>query len=347
MNNSTFKINDISIGDEFKPQVIVEIGINHDGNFDRAIQLIDVAREQGARIIKFQCHIVEKEMLKTDLKPGKISDESLWDIIERSQLSYDEEKKIKKYCETKGLLYLSTPFSLEAVDRLDEMGIPAFKVGSGECNNPVMIEHIAKKAKPIILSTGMNDMESIRESVSIIQKHKTPFALLHCTSMYPTPYKQVRLGAMLQLKEEFPGVPVGLSDHSLGIYTALGAVALGASLIEKHFTVNKDWPGPDNKISIEPEELKHLILGTNAIWEAKGGTKNVLPEEQDVIEFAYGSVVSLVDIEEGTFFDRDNIGIRRPGTGDFLAREFSNIIGKKAATNIKKDSLLRLSDVLG
>lgn len=329
------------------PQVIVEIGINHDGEFDRAIQLIDAAKEQGATIIKFQCHIVEKEMLKTDLKPGKISDESLWDIIERSQLSFDEEKAIKKYCEDKGLVYLSTPFSLEAVDRLDELGVPALKVGSGECNNPVMIDYIARRGKPIILSTGMNDMKSIRESVSIIEKHKTPYALLHCTSMYPTPYEHVRLGAMRQLQEEFPNVPVGLSDHSIGIYTSLGAVALGASLIEKHFTVSKQWSGPDNKISIEPDELRHLILGTAAIWQARGGTKDILPGEHDVIEFAYGSVVSLTDIAQGESFTETNIGIRRPGTGDFLAREFSAIIGKKAATNIKKDSQLKVSDVRG
>ena len=207
-------------------------------------------------------------MIPNDVIPGN-GDESIWDIMARCRLSYDETVKLKEYVESKGMIYLSTPFSRAAANRLETLGVEAYKIGSGECNNYPLVSHIASFGKPIILSTGMNDIASVTPAVEILRKAQVPFALLQCTSMYPTPYDKVQLGGVSQLKEAFPDAIVGLSDHSLGIYTCLGAVPLGARILEKHFTSDKTWPGPDVPISIDPRELKELIVGSRAIFSAR------------------------------------------------------------------------------
>lgn len=333
-----------TIGNGHPPFVIAEVGINHEGDFNKAIKLIDAASEAGCECVKFQCHITEKEMINTNMKPGDISDESLWDIIKRCELNEEEEKKIKEYCENKNILYLCTPFSREAADRLEKIGIEAFKIGSGECNNIPLIEHIAKKGKPIILSTGMNDIESITKTIEAIKKYDCQFMLMHCTSMYPTPYEKVRLGAIQQLIDTFK-VPVGLSDHSLNIYTCLGAVALGATALEKHFTFTRNWPGPDVPLSIEPSELSELIKGANAIYKALGGKKDILKEEKPVIDFAYASVVSIADIKKDEKFNEENIWVKRPGNGEIMAKDFNKIIGKRAKRDIPADRQITIQDI--
>lgn len=332
------------IGEQHSPFIIMEAGINHEGQFDKAIQLVDAAIENGADCIKFQCHITEEEMIPTDMKPGDISEERLWDIIKRCELTAEEEREIQTYCGQRGILYLSTPFSRAAADRLASMGVPAFKIGSGECNNYPLIDHIARMGRPIILSTGMNDIPSIARSVEIMRGHGCPFMLLHCTSMYPTPYDKVRLQAMVELKETF-GVPVGLSDHSKGIYTCLGAVALGASVLEKHFTVSHEWPGPDIPVSIDPTELKELVIGSRAIWQARGGTKAMLPEEQPVIDFAYATVVTIKEVREGEIFTRDNLWVKRPGTGRIQAKDYESVLGKKAARDLHPNVHVNPEDI--
>jgi sialic acid synthase SpsE len=334
------------IGTDQPPLVLAEVGINHEGDVNKALQLVDAAAAAGAEAVKFQCHITEQEMIPTDMKPGKISEERLWDIIKRCELTEAEERRIQSYCGTKGIIYLSTPFSREAADRLNAMGVPAFKIGSGECNNLPLIDHIAGLGKPVILSTGMNDLASVRRSANVLEG-RVPFALLHCTSMYPTPYDKVRLGAITQLRQTFPAVPVGLSDHSLGIWTCLGAVALGACLLEKHFTISRAWPGPDTGISIEPNELADLIRGSRAVWEARGGAKTVLPEEQPVIEFAYATVVSIAPIKAGEELSLANVWVKRPGTGSINADRLTVILGKQAARNLPADYQLRPEDIKG
>ena len=244
----------------------------------------------------------------------------------------------------KKIIFLSTPFSKEAADRLYKMNVPAFKIGSGECNNLPLIRYISSMKKPIILSTGMNNISSIKDTVEIINSYGVPLVLMHCTSMYPTPYNKVRLGAIDELKSNFPLVPVGLSDHSLDIWTCLGAVSLGASVLEKHFTISRAWPGPDTSISIEPNELKSLINGSKAIWEARGGAKTILDEERPVIDFAYATVVSIRDIKKGEKFSKDNIWVKRPGNGKILAKDFESLIGKVANKNIKADLQLSYDD---
>jgi len=342
-----FKIGSRDVGIDSPPLVIAEVGINHEGNLDKALQMVDAAASAGAEIVKFQCHITEKEMLPTDMTPGQISKEKLWDIIKRCELSEAEERQVQAYCEKRNVLYLSTPFSREAADRLDAMGVPAFKIGSGECNNYPLLDHIAAKGKPIILSTGMNDLESVRKAVATISRHRVPLALLHCTSMYPTPYGKVRLGGIGDLQRAFPDFPIGLSDHSLNIWTCLGAVALGASILEKHFTVSRSWPGPDTGISIEPEELKDLIDGSLAIWQARGGSKTRLVDEQPVIDFAYATVVTTLPIKAGEEFTRDNLWVKRPGTGKILAERLDDVLGRKAVRDLPADVHVMPADVAG
>ena len=332
----TIRIGSREIGRECPPFVVAEIGINHEGSREKAFQLADAAIDAGADCVKFQCHITEAEMIPTDMRPGRISDERLWDIIKRCELDSQTERDLKRHVEARGAIYLCTPFSREAADRLQAMEVPAFKIGSGECNNLPLLEHIARWRKPVILSTGMNDLESVRASAAVFERHDCPFMLTHCTSMYPTPYDKVRLAAIPELQRAFD-VPIGLSDHSVGIYTCLGAVALGACLLEKHFTVSRAWPGPDMPVSIEPQELAELVRGARAVFAARGGAKTVLQEERAVIDFAYASVVSVAPIRKGETFSLDNVWVKRPGTGPIHARELSRLLGRVAAADIPVD----------
>lgn len=339
-----FEIRGRKIGSHRPPFVIAEVGINHEGSTEKALRLVDAAKEARADCVKFQCHITEAEMIPTDMKPGKISDERLWDIIKRCELTEEEERRVKERCEAVGIQYLSTPFSREAADRLERIGVDAFKIGSGECNNVPLVEHIAGKRKPIIMSTGMNDIPSIRKSVEVIKKHGIPFMLMHCVSIYPTPYDKMRLKSIVQLTKEF-GVPVGLSDHSLGIYTCLGAVALGAAALEKHFTISRSWPGPDNPFSIEPHELRELVSGVRAVWQALEGDKQIVEDEKPVIDFAYASVVTISPVKKGELFDSNNVWVKRPGTGDFIGEDLYKVIGKRARRDLPKDIQVKKEDV--
>ncbi len=332
------------ISSDEKPLVIAEIGINHEGDFDKAIAMVDAADAAGCECVKFQCHITEEEMIPNNVIPGNAT-VSIWDIIDRCTLTELEEIRLKQYVEDKGLIYLCTPFSRAAFHRLERMGVLGYKVGSGECNNFPMLELIAATRKPTIISTGMNGIETVRESVEIFERHGCPYALLHCTSMYPTPYDKVRLGAIKELKEAFPNAPIGLSDHSLGCYTCFASVALGCSILEKHFTADKRWPGPDISISLDPEELKDLIDGSNAIHAAMSGSKVLLPEEQVTANFAYASVVAIRDIEPGTVLSNEDIWVKRPGTGNILARDFSKLIGRSAKRQIRKNQQISWEDV--
>ena len=327
-----------SIGSAHPPLVIAEIGINHEGDLNKAIKMVDDAKKVGCECVKFQSHIVEDEMIPAaqSVIPGN-ADESIWNIMKRCSFSEKEELKLKNYVESAGMIYLSTPFSRAAAKRLEKAGVEAYKIGSGECNNYPLIQHIASYHKLVILSTGMNDLDSITLAVEILRKKSVPFALLHCTSIYPTPYEKLRLGALKILADKFPEAVIGLSDHSMGIYTCFAAIALGASVLEKHFTSDKSWPGPDISISIDPSELKDLIEGSRAIHKALGGEKNILPEEQSTIDFAYACVVAMQDIDPGETLSAHNIWVKRPGTGEIKAEAFNTIIGKKARKAIKKD----------
>ena len=336
-----FKINsEITISDKNEPFIIAEAGINHDGEFEKAIELVDLAIDSGASAIKFQTHITDKEMIPTDMKPGNISEESLWDIIDRCVLDNEQERSLFDYAKEKGILFFSTPFSREGADRLNELGVELYKIGSGECNNLPLLNHVANFKKPMILSTGMNDISSIKASVETILNHGVPLALLHCTSIYPAPPETMRLGAVTHLKDEFPDLEIGLSDHSLGISVALGSVAVGANIVEKHFTKSRQWPGPDNPFSIEPNELKNLVDWSKEIWKARGGKKDILDDEKPVIDFAYACVVAIKDINKGEALSLDNIWVKRPGTGEIFAKDFEDVLGKVATVDISENTQL-------
>lgn len=339
-----FQIQGRRIGPDQPPLVIAEIGINHEGSIDKAIQMVDDAIAAGCECVKFQSHIVDDEMIPNDVVPGNAT-ESIWDIMVRCSLTESEERQIKAYVEHKGAIYLCTPFSRAAAIRLESLGVAAYKIGSGECNNYPLVRHIAAYGKPVILSTGMNDLASIRPSVEILRSAGVPFALMHCTSMYPTPYDKVRLGALKTLQDEFPDAVVGLSDHSLGTYTCLAATALGASVLEKHFTSDKSWPGPDVPISIDPPQLRDLIEGSRAIHEAMGGTKEILAEEQPTIDFAYASVVTIRALNAGEALGPDSIWVKRPGTGEIPAAQYESLFGRRVRQAIPADTQLRWSDL--
>ncbi|MBI4256895.1 N-acetylneuraminate synthase family protein [Candidatus Uhrbacteria bacterium] len=340
-----FQIGNRKIGSDHKPFVIVEIGINHEGDLHKAKRMVDDAHQAGAECVKFQSHVIEDEMIPNDVIPGNAK-ESIWDIMKRCALTKAEDAELKRYVEEREMIYLCTPFSRAAADQLEEMRVCAYKIGSGECNNYPLVEHIARFGKPIIVSTGMNDLASVAKTVEILERHQVPYALLHCTSMYPTPYEKVRLGGIAQLRDAFPNAVLGLSDHSLGIYTCLGAVAFGASILEKHFTSDKTWPGPDVPISIDPQELKEMIVGSAAIHAALGGEKTVLAEEQPTIDFAYASVVTIKPISAGGLLTRENLWVKRPGTGEILAVEYESLLGRTISGDLPADVQLRRSDLV-
>jgi len=330
-----------TIGPDHAPLVIAEIGINHEGDYAKAERMVRDAAAVGCECVKFQCHVVEDEMSPQAKKviPGN-ADVSIYEIMERCQLSEADERRLMALVESLGMIYLSTPFSRAAADRLEGMGVCGYKIGSGECNNYPLVDHIAGFGKPVILSTGMNSMQNVAKSVEILRARKVPFGLMHTTSMYPTPPEKVRLGAMVELMEAFPDAVVGLSDHTLTIYPCLGAVALGASMLERHYTSDKAWPGPDVFLSMDPQEMRSLIEGSRLIHKALGGTKAILPEEQVTIDFAYASCVTIAPIGKGEAFTRANLWVKRPGTGQLLAEHFEGLLGRAAACDIGPDTQL-------
>lgn len=341
------KIENRDIGFSYPPLVIAEVGINHEGSLKVAKDMVDMASSSGAEIIKHQTHVVEDEMSPVAKRviPGN-ADVSIYEIMERCALSYDEELELKKYVESKGMIFLSTPFSRAAANRLEEMDVSAYKIGSGECNNYPLIKHIAKFGKPMIVSTGMNDMQSIHKTVDILEKYGISYALMHCTNIYPTKPEFIRLGAMQQLMEEFPDVPIGLSDHSLNNNACLAATALGASLLERHFTDSMYRSGPDIICSMDSVALSQLIQGSQEIFKMRGGEKKPLKEEQVTIDFAYATVVAIKNIEKGEKFSEENLWVKRPGTGEILAENYEKCLGQNAKRNIKSGEHLQNDDVI-
>ncbi|WP_294244700.1 N-acetylneuraminate synthase family protein [Propionivibrio sp.] len=334
------------IGDDHPPIVIAEIGINHEGSIDTAIAMADAAIDSGAEIIKHQTHIIEDEM-SNEAKlviPGN-ADVSIYEIMGRCALSEDDEWRLMQHTQQRGAIFLSTPFSRAAVDRLVAFDIPAFKIGSGECNNYPLIKYASRFGKPIIVSTGMNSIDTVLPTVEILRKANVPFALLHCTNIYPTPPELVRLGAMVQMKETFPDAVIGLSDHTTSNYPCLGAVALGASILERHFTDRMDRPGPDIVCSMDPCALSDLIKGAKIIHAARGGEKTPVDAEAPTIAFAFASVVAIQNIEAGQVLSEENIWLKRPGGGDFSVLDYELLIGKRASAPIVKGFQIKKTDL--
>lgn len=340
-----FEIAGRKIGLNHMPLVIAEIGINHSGSINIAKEMVDSAKSAGAEIIKHQTHIVEDEMSSEarSVIPGN-ANISIYEIMQSCALNEEEELELKNYVEGLGMIFISTPFSRAAANRLQKFNVPAFKIGSGECNNYPLLEHIANFKKPVILSTGMNTISSVAKAVSIFDKKQVPVALLHTTNLYPTPPNLVRLGAMLELNKSFPDKVFGLSDHTLNNNACLAAVGLGASILERHFTDHKNRKGPDILCSMNEVECKNLIRDSKEIALMRGGVKEPAKEEKVTIDFAFATVCTIKKINKGEILTENNIWVKRPGTGEILAENFNSLIGKKAIRNLNKNVQLRYND---
>ena len=331
----------IQVGEGCVPLVIPEIGINHSGSLQIAMEMVDAAAAAGARLIKHQTHIVDDEMSvqARSIKPGN-ADISIYEVMRRTALSFEEERELKDYTEAKGLAFLSTPFSRAAADRLEQLNVQAYKIGSGELNNYPLVEYIAEFGKPMIVSTGMNTIPQVEKAVDILARKNVPYALLHTTNLYPTPPHLVRLGGMLALKKAFPKVPVGLSDHTTNNNACIAALAMGASIVERHFTDRMDRVGPDICCSMDQEALRELLQAAQDVPLMLGGEKGPAPEEQVTMDFAFASVVTIRPVKAGERFTKDNVWVKRPGTGEIPAERFPDVLQMTAALDIQADTQL-------
>lgn len=335
----------IRINDNTPALVIPEMGINHNGSLEEAKKIVDSAYRAGAVIIKHQTHVVDDEMTAIEARkiiPGN-ANTSIYDIMEQCALDEDEELELKQYVESLGMEFLSTPFSRAAADRLEKFGVDAYKIGSGEMNNYPLLEHVAEFGKPMIVSTGMNNIKSIAKAVDILEKHNVPYALLHTTNLYPTKPEFVRLGAMQQLMKEFPNVIIGLSDHTTNNNACIAAMALGAKIVERHYTDSMERKGCDIACSMDEENLRKLLEASREVHLMAGGEKGELAQEKVTSDFAFASVVAIKNINKGELLSNDNIWVKRPGTGEIPAEDYKDVIGKTAVIDIQNGEQLKYS----
>jgi N-acetylneuraminate synthase len=340
------KIAHREIGPNHPPLVIAEIGINHGGDLAVAKEMVRLAAGAGCEMIKHQTHIIADEMTeeaKQIFPPN--ADVSIWEVMEACALGLDEEAELKRYTESLGMIWISTPFSRAAADFLETLDVPAYKIGSGEADNLPLIRHIARKGKPVILSTGMQTIETIRASVAILDQAGIDYALLECTNLYPSPPEIVSLRGVTDLKETFPKAVVGFSDHSIGPEMALASVALGASILERHYTDSRYRKGPDIINSMDPAELRFLIDRSREIWIAANNPKRRSAPEEDVYRFARGSVVADADLAEGHVIREQDIWARRPGSGEIAAYDFDKVVGMRLKRAVTRNTQLKWGDL--
>lgn len=334
------------IGPSHPPLVIAEIGINHGGDLTVAKEMVRLAAGSGCEMIKHQTHIIEDEMTeeaKQIFPPN--ADVSIWEVMERCALSQADEAELKRYTESLGMIWISTPFSRAAADFLETLDVPAYKIGSGEVDNLPLIRHIAAKGKPIIMSTGMQTIDSIRASVKILDDAGIEYALLECTNLYPSPPEIVSLQGVTDLRANFPNAVVGFSDHSIGPEMALASVALGACILERHYTDTRYRIGPDIINSMDPAELRHLIDRSAEIHTALHNPKQRTAAEQGVYNFARSSVVADLNLPEGHKITEADIWARRPGSGEIAGFEFDKVVGKTLTRAVTRNTQLRWDDL--
>ncbi|WP_417668092.1 N-acetylneuraminate synthase family protein [Roseibium sp.] len=339
------KIAHREIGPTHPPLVIAEIGINHGGSLDVAKAMVEAAARSGCEMIKHQTHFVEDEMTeeaKQIFPPN--ADVSIFEVMRRCALPPDAEKELKAFTEGLGLIYISTPFSRAAADFLNSIDVPGFKIGSGECDHLPLIRHIARFGKPVIMSTGMQTLESLKPSVDILANSGVDYALLECTNLYPSPPEIVSLRGVSDLKAAFPDAIVGFSDHSIGPEMALASVALGACILERHFTDTRYRKGPDISCSMDPAELRFLIDRSREIHIALHNEKVRTAPEEDVYRFARGSIVADRDLVAGQVISEADIWARRPGNGEIPVGDFDKLIGRKLKNSRKRNDQLCWSD---
>ena len=327
--------------------IIAEAGVNHNGSLDLALKMVDEAKRAGADIVKFQTAIPEKVISKYAdkaeyQKKTTGNEESQLEMCKRIHLKLSDYDIIKKYCEEAGIEFLSTPFDLESIDYLEKLDIRLWKIPSGEITNLPYLIKIAKTGKPVIMSTGMSELNEVEEAVNVLKCNGAgEITLLHCTTEYPAPFESVNLRAMNTLREKF-GTKVGYSDHTVGFEAAVAATVLGASVIEKHFTLNHNMEGPDHKASLEPEEFEIMVNNIRLIEKALGdGVKRPAEAEKKNIAIARKSIVAARDIKKGEIFTEDNITVKRPGSGISPMKWFE-VLGTEAVRDFGEDELIEL-----
>ena len=340
------KIAGREIGPAHAPLVIAEIGINHGGSLDVAKDMVRLAAGAGCEMIKHQTHIIEDEMTdeaKEIFPPN--ADVSIWHVMERCALSLPDEAELKRYTESLGMIWISTPFSRAAADFLETLDVPAYKIGSGEADNLPLIRHIARKGKPVILSTGMQTIDTIRRSVAILDGAGIDYALLECTNLYPSPPEIVSLQGVTDLRNAFPNAVVGFSDHSIGPEMALASVALGACILERHYTDTRYRKGPDIINSMDPAELRFLIDRSREIHTALHNPKRRTEAEEPVYRFARASVVADRDLAAGHVIAEADIWARRPGSGEIAGYDFDRVLGMRLTRAVTRNTQLKWSDL--
>ena len=328
--------------------IIAEAGVNHNGSIELAKKLIDIAAEAGADFVKFQTFKAEILVTQTADKAEyqkeiTDTDESQFAMIKKLELDRKTHEKLIDYCKTKDIQFLSTAFDHDSIDLLDELNIPLFKIPSGEITNLPYLRHIGKMGKPIIMSTGMSSLEEVRDALNVLIEsgaEKEQITILHCNTEYPTPMKDVNLKAMLTIKDEM-GVNIGYSDHTLGIEVPIAAVAMGATVIEKHFTLDRNMPGPDHRASLKPDELREMVVAIRNIKKAMGaGEKKPSSSETKNISVVRKSIVAKMSIKKGELFTEENLTVKRPGTG-ISPMGWDAVIGKPASSDYEMDDLIR------
>ncbi len=326
--------------------IIAEAGVNHNGSFALACKLVDAAKEAGADCIKFQTfkseNLVSRTAKKAEYQKKTTGDSSQQDMLKKLELSFNEFLQLKKYCEQVGICFLSTPFDFDSIDFLNSIDMPFWKLPSGEVTNLPYLLALAKTGKPVVMSTGMCNMEEIQEAIHVLKTNGTKdIKLLHCNTEYPTPFEDVNLKAMQTMHDKFK-LEVGYSDHTKGIEVPVAAVALGATIIEKHFTLDRNMEGPDHKASLEPDELAAMVNAIRNIEKSLGtGIKEPSPSEKKNIAVARKSIVAKTKITAGEVFTEENITVKRPGTGISPMKWFE-ILGTKAVRDFDEDELITL-----
>jgi sialic acid synthase SpsE len=335
-------IGDRLVGDGHACYVIAEACINHNGDFDTAVRLVDAAQGAGAEAVKFQVHYLEHEMLH-DVPTSGNFDKPLWDVLDETNLTDDEHAALRDHCAEVGIQYLCTAYCREAGDFVASLGVPLLKTGSGETTNLPFLRSLARHGIPLLVSTGMTTLDEVDRTVETLRATGTPFGITHCTSEYPPVYEDINLGLIPFYKNRYD-IVVGHSDHSPSIYTALGAVAYGAAVIEKHITLDRSQPGADHAVSLEPHELAELVQGIRAIEAASGTRKALFEREAPIRAWAHHSVVTLKPIAAGETLSEENTWVKRPGTG-IPAAELDQVLGRAAATDLPSDALVSWDDL--
>lgn len=330
------------IGSDYPVYIIAEASDNHMGDMDAAKEMCRMAKLAGADCIKFQHHLPDEEMLPDVPSPERF-DMPLYEFLKQHALTLKQHAKLMEYCNMIGIQYLCTPFSLKAAYELDAMGVDAFKIGSGEMTDIPTLVRIAKLRKPMIISTGMSTMKEIRRTYDILTQTDVPLAFTSCISEYPPRYEDINLNVICEMQKYFPDTVIGHSDHTPDLYTSFGAVALGANIIEKHVILDKKMQAPDQPVSIDFDDLYHLVDGIRKIESALGNQKKVHPEERQNRTWAFRSLVTKCPIKKGQRIEEDMIWSKRPGTG-IPAYRMKEVIGKYAAQDIDENVLLKEED---